>query len=364
MAKSNSGEKNGVKKGPWTPEEDQKLVDYIQKHGHGKWRTLPKNAGLKRCGKSCRLRWANYLRPDIKRGKFSLEEEEAIIQLHSVLGNKWSTIAANLQGRTDNEIKNYWNTHIKKKLLKMGLDPVTHTPRLDVLQLASILNSSLYNNSAQFNNPGLFGMERVVNPSQLQLLNLVTTLLSCQNTNQDVWNTNNYQQNQLGGSTQWQHQTQCSQPMQLDNSIHAFQPNQVNEENHCTTSNPLHILEPPQLMKTNLEHQISPIASPFNHQNSMQNLLQYNGGFTSNRKRPEPSSATQSFSSLLCNSEGMPNFNLSSLLSSTPSSSSPSTLNSSSSTTFVKGTNEDERDTYGNMFMYNISNGLNDSGLL
>ncbi|KAL4344108.1 transcription factor MYB74-like [Arachis ipaensis] len=129
MAKSCSSEKNnnnGLKKGPWTPEEDQKLIDYIQKHEHGKWRTLPKNAGLKRCGKSCRLRWANYLRPDIKRGRFSFEEEEMIIQLHTVLGNKWSTIAANLPGRTDNEIKNYWNTHIKKKLLKMGIDPITH----------------------------------------------------------------------------------------------------------------------------------------------------------------------------------------------------------------------------------------------
>ncbi|XP_040869600.1 transcription factor MYB74-like [Glycine max] len=112
----------------WTPEEDQKLIHYIQKHGQGKWRTLPKKSGLKRCGKSCRLRWANYLRPDIKRGRFSFEEEEAIIQLHSVLGkSKWSTIAANLPGRTDNEIKNYWNTHIKKKLLKMGIDPMTHT---------------------------------------------------------------------------------------------------------------------------------------------------------------------------------------------------------------------------------------------
>lgn len=78
-----------LKKGPWTPEEDQKLVDYINKHGHGSWRTLPKHAGLNRCGKSCRLRWANYLRPDIKRGKFSEEEERIIINLHSVLGNKY-----------------------------------------------------------------------------------------------------------------------------------------------------------------------------------------------------------------------------------------------------------------------------------
>ncbi|CAI9756525.1 unnamed protein product [Fraxinus pennsylvanica] len=115
--------KNGLKKGPWTPEEDQILIDYIQKNGYGNWRTLPKNAGLLRCGKSCRLRWTNYLRPDIKRGRFSFEEEETIIQLHSILGNKWSAIAARLPGRTDNEIKNYWNTNIRKKLLRMGIDP-------------------------------------------------------------------------------------------------------------------------------------------------------------------------------------------------------------------------------------------------
>ena len=81
-------ETSGLKKGPWTPEEDKKLVDYIATNGHGCWRSLPKLAGLNRCGKSCRLRWINYLRPDIKRGKFSDEEERIIIDLHSVLGNK------------------------------------------------------------------------------------------------------------------------------------------------------------------------------------------------------------------------------------------------------------------------------------
>ncbi|RRT63697.1 hypothetical protein B296_00028216 [Ensete ventricosum] len=131
----------GVKKGPWTPEEDKKLVEYIQRHGHGSWRNLPKNAGLNRCGKSCRLRWTNYLRPDVKRGKFSEDEEQIIIHLHSILGNKWSTISRRLPGRTDNEIKNYWNTHLKKKLLLMGVDPVTHAPRtdLDLLALLPVL---------------------------------------------------------------------------------------------------------------------------------------------------------------------------------------------------------------------------------
>ncbi|KAE8668488.1 Transcription repressor MYB6 [Hibiscus syriacus] len=86
------------------------------------------HAGLLRCGKSCRLRWINYLRPDIKRGNFSEQEDQLIIQLHSLLGNKWSLIAARLPGRTDNEIKNYWNTHIKRKLLSRGIDPQTHRP--------------------------------------------------------------------------------------------------------------------------------------------------------------------------------------------------------------------------------------------
>ncbi|KAL0328201.1 UNVERIFIED_CONTAM: Transcription factor [Sesamum calycinum] len=130
MGRTPCCDKNGLKKGPWTPEEDMKLTQYIEMHGPGNWRTLPKNAGLQRCGKSCRLRWTNYLRPDIKRGRFSFEEEETIIQLHSVLGNKWSAIAARLPGRTDNEIKNYWNTHIRKRLLRMGIDPVTHARAL------------------------------------------------------------------------------------------------------------------------------------------------------------------------------------------------------------------------------------------
>ncbi|XP_020221590.1 transcription factor MYB102 [Cajanus cajan] len=173
MGRAPCCDKNGLKKGPWTTEEDQKLVDYIQKHGYGNWRTLPKNAGLQRCGKSCRLRWTNYLRPDIKRGRFSFEEEETIIQLHSILGNKWSAIASRLPGRTDNEIKNYWNTHIRKRLLRMGIDPVTHSPRLDLLDISSILNASFYGSSQMF-----LGMQHsLVNP---ELLRLASSIISSQ----------------------------------------------------------------------------------------------------------------------------------------------------------------------------------------
>ncbi|KAF0931687.1 hypothetical protein E2562_005684 [Oryza meyeriana var. granulata] len=122
MGRAPCCDKKGLKKGPWTPEEDKLLVDYIQANGHGSWRLLPKLAGLNRCGKSCRLRWTNYLRPDIKRGPFTSEEQKSIVQLHGIVGNKWSMIAAQLPGRTDNEIKNYWNTHLKKQLRRMGLD--------------------------------------------------------------------------------------------------------------------------------------------------------------------------------------------------------------------------------------------------
>ncbi|CAM6015355.1 unnamed protein product [Sphagnum balticum] len=124
-------DKVGLKKGPWTAEEDQKLVSFINAHGLGCWRAVPKLAGLLRCGKSCRLRWTNYLRPDLKRGIFAEAEEQLILDLHASLGNRWSRIAAQLPGRTDNEIKNYWNTRLKKKLRHMGLDPATHKPFQD-----------------------------------------------------------------------------------------------------------------------------------------------------------------------------------------------------------------------------------------
>ncbi|KAG5409195.1 hypothetical protein IGI04_005514 [Brassica rapa subsp. trilocularis] len=190
-------EKENVKRGQWTPEEDNKLASYIAQHGTRNWRLIPKNAVLSqlymyfmfpycispveafvssldgscrilwsrgrfeelvctayfdrrpppvvprsrcqppplkplgatfRCGKSCRLRWTNYLRPDLKHGQFSDAEEHIIVKFHSVLGNRWSLIAAQLPGRTDNDVKNYWNTKLKKKLSGMGIDPVTHKP--------------------------------------------------------------------------------------------------------------------------------------------------------------------------------------------------------------------------------------------
>ncbi|KAL3696497.1 hypothetical protein R1sor_010573 [Riccia sorocarpa] len=118
--------KQQLKKGLWSPDEDEKLVRYIRAHGHGCWSDVPANAGLARCGKSCRLRWINYLRPDLKRGSFSQEEEKIIITLHAVIGNRWSQIARHLPGRTDNEIKNFWNSCIKKRFRQQGINPDAH----------------------------------------------------------------------------------------------------------------------------------------------------------------------------------------------------------------------------------------------
>ncbi|CAJ2654971.1 unnamed protein product [Trifolium pratense] len=107
-------DENGTKKGAWSMEEDQRLIAYIERHGHPNWRQLPKVAGLARCGKSCRLRWMNYLRPNLKRGNYTQKEEQMIMELHKKHGNKWSLIAESLPGRSDNEIKNYWHSHLKK----------------------------------------------------------------------------------------------------------------------------------------------------------------------------------------------------------------------------------------------------------
>ncbi|KAL9244115.1 hypothetical protein vseg_017923 [Gypsophila vaccaria] len=117
MGRAPCCDKANVKKGPWSPEEDAKLKSYIEKHGMGgNWIALPQKIGLKRCGKSCRLRWLNYLRPNIKHGGFSEEEDKIILSLYVSIGSRWSIIAAQLPGRTDNDIKNYWNTRLKKKL--------------------------------------------------------------------------------------------------------------------------------------------------------------------------------------------------------------------------------------------------------
>lgn len=110
-----SNNKPKLRKGLWSPDEDERLIRYMLTNGQGCWSDIARNAGLLRCGKSCRLRWINYLRPDLKRGSFSPQEEDLIIHFHSILGNRWSQIATRLPGRTDNEIKNFWNSTLKKR---------------------------------------------------------------------------------------------------------------------------------------------------------------------------------------------------------------------------------------------------------
>ncbi|KAK9114994.1 hypothetical protein Syun_021791 [Stephania yunnanensis] len=111
-----------LRRGPWTLEEDNLLMHYIAFHGEGRWDMLAKCSGLKRTGKSCRLRWLNYLKPDVKRGNLTLEEQILILELHSKWGNRWSRIAQNLPGRTDNEIKNYWRTRVQKQARQLKID--------------------------------------------------------------------------------------------------------------------------------------------------------------------------------------------------------------------------------------------------
>ncbi|KAK6157681.1 hypothetical protein DH2020_011929 [Rehmannia glutinosa] len=121
---SNNSYENGteLRRGPWTLEEDNLLIQYISCHGEGRWNSLAKCAGLNRTGKSCRLRWLNYLKPDIKRGNLTPHEQLLILELHSKWGNRWSKIAQHLPGRTDNEIKNYWRTRVQKQARQLKVD--------------------------------------------------------------------------------------------------------------------------------------------------------------------------------------------------------------------------------------------------
>nr|CAB3472040.1 unnamed protein product [Digitaria exilis] len=128
-AGNGGAESNKERKGLWSPEEDERLFTQITYHGVSTWSSFlsfmicsytasinVECSGLRRSGKSCRLRWMNYLRPDLKKEPISKREEELIVSLQRSLGNRWSTIAARMPGRTDNEIKNYWNSRIRKRL--------------------------------------------------------------------------------------------------------------------------------------------------------------------------------------------------------------------------------------------------------
>ncbi|XP_042437508.1 transcription factor RAX2-like [Zingiber officinale] len=145
MGRAPCCDKANVKRGPWSPEEDKQLKEFIERHGTGgNWIALPQKAGLRRCGKSCRLRWLNYLRPNIKLGDFNEDEDRIICGLVAAIGSRWSIIAAHLPGRTDNDIKNYWNTKLKKKLLGLTTKHMKKPQQQQLLQpllLPSTLSS-------------------------------------------------------------------------------------------------------------------------------------------------------------------------------------------------------------------------------
>ncbi|KAL8502259.1 hypothetical protein ACS0TY_021399 [Phlomoides rotata] len=273
---------------------------------------------LQRCGKSCRLRWTNYLRPDIKRGRFSFEEEETIIQLHSVLGNKWSSIAARLPGRTDNEIKNYWNTHIRKRLLRMGIDPVTHAPRLDHLDLSSLLNST------QLNLPNLIRLQTLLNPGALRI---AMSLLSSNN-----------DQNQFLNSHLQSQGAPTIQPNQFENII--------NQQIPSTTPTSFHNLSQTfqgdmngQIFQNNLTPTSTNITTS---DQSLPNIPNF--CHISDQMRSDSSSS---------NNNSQNNFGFDSVFS-TPLSS-PGHLNSASVLT-----NEDERDSFcSDLLRFEIPEGLN-----
>ncbi|KAL8037236.1 hypothetical protein ABFX02_11G026600 [Erythranthe guttata] len=143
MGRAPCCDKANVKKGPWSTEEDAKLKSYIDTYGTGgNWIALPQKIGLKRCGKSCRLRWLNYLRPNLKHGGFTDEEDNIICSLYISIGSRWSIIAAQLPGRTDNDIKNYWNTRLKKKLL--GRRKQSNNNTINNNRASNINNNSIH----------------------------------------------------------------------------------------------------------------------------------------------------------------------------------------------------------------------------
>ncbi|KAK4486887.1 hypothetical protein RD792_006195 [Penstemon davidsonii] len=298
MGRSPCCDKNGLKKGPWTQEEDMKLIQYIQIHGPANWRNLPKNAGL----------------------------------IFISLFVRWSAIAARLPGRTDNEIKNYWNTHIRKRLLRMGIDPVTHAPRLDFLDLSALLSSP------QLNLSNLLHLQTLLNP---QALRLSMNLMSANNNQNSDILLQNLQQNQ----------SPVFQPNQFENIINNqpippnfqnqnFNPMQENIGQFSTNSSGL-------IFQENLAPNTINESLPNN------NLSKFVYGISDQTRNDlSENSSYQSMNSSCSN-----NFSFDSVLS-TPLSSPPPPMNFDSA--FINGSIEEEREFFGSdLFKFEIPESLN-----
>lgn len=265
---------------------------------------------------------------------------------------RWSAIAARLPGRTDNEIKNYWNTHIRKRLLRMGIDPVTHSPRLDLLDFSSILyNSSHHHHQVNFSR--LLGMQQMgLNP---ELLRLATSLLSSHRESNSNFFIQNDQQQQLCNPQNDQI------PVQLVQSSQLQEPFQENVP-VCTTLDTSSMPFAQEVQPSNL--------TDFSSQNCQISEWQSNGeapsNFTENQYVQLPSltyydgssdhqiimDPSPETSNLYSNNSNNQNFSFTSVFS-TPSSS-PTPLNSNSTTYFNSGT-EDERESYcSNMLKFDI----------
>ncbi|XP_021774351.1 transcription factor MYB59-like [Chenopodium quinoa] len=144
------GEEN-LRKGPWYEEEDERLKTFVTVLGARRWDTVAKISGLSRSGKSCRLRWLNYLRPCLKHGSITPQEELLILQLHERWGNKWAKIARRLPGRTDNEVKNYWRTHLRKKM-KMQISILNHSISSPTCNVSSSIETSSSEETNNYSN--------------------------------------------------------------------------------------------------------------------------------------------------------------------------------------------------------------------